>query len=127
MTVKTTADQTSLNYFGALVFGCNIFLQCHTHSDFMMSIANVHLKGNDKYEVDDQIVIYFCFPTFGIAVSLRSGDFLIFNALIPHCVSSQCRQVDEVMVISMYLKSTFVGLNDNLLPLDKNQSHLACR
>ncbi len=26
MTVKTTADQTSLNYFGALAFGCNVFL-----------------------------------------------------------------------------------------------------
>ena len=83
-----------------------------------MSTTYVHLKGKDKYELDDPIVIYFCFPTLKIAVSLRPGDSLIFNALIPHCVSSRCRQADEVMCISMYLKSFVVGLNDNLLPLD---------
>jgi hypothetical protein len=127
MTVKTTDDQYSLNYFGALAFGCNVFLQCHTDSDFTMSIANVHLKGKDKYEFDDPIVIYFCFPTLGIAVPLRPGDFIIFNALIPHCVSSRCREADEVMCISMYLKSSVVGLNDNLLPLDNKQYHLASR
>ena len=88
-----------------------------------MSIANVHLKGKDKYEFDDPIVIYFCFLTLGIAVPLRPGDFIIFNALIPHCVSSRCRQADEVMCISMYLKSSVVGLNDNLLPLDNKQYH----
>ena len=77
MTVKTTDDQYSLNYFGALAFGCNVFLQCHTDSDFTMSIANVHLKGKDKYEFDDPIVIYFCFPTLGIAVPLRPGDFIM--------------------------------------------------
>ena len=33
MNVMSTADQTSLKYFGALAFGCNIFLQCHTNSD----------------------------------------------------------------------------------------------
>ncbi len=93
----------------------------------MMSVANVHYKGKDKYEVDNQIVIYSCFPTLGITVPLRPGDFLIFNTLIPHCVSSRCKQVDEVMVILMYLKSTVIGLNDNLLSLDNNQSHLACR
>jgi len=127
MTVKTTDDQYSLNYFGALAFGCNVFLQCHTDSDFTMSIANIHLKGKDKYEFDDPIVIYFCFPTLGIAVPLRPGDFIIFNALIPHCVSSRCREADEVMCISMYLKSSVVGLNDNLLPLDNKQYHLASR
>ena len=124
--MKITADQSSLNYFGALAFGCNVFLQCHTNSDFTMSIANVHLKGMDKYELDDPIIIYFCFPTLGIAVPLRPVDFLIFT-LIPHCFSSQCRQADEVMVISMYLKSSVVGLNDNLLPLDNKQYHLASR
>jgi hypothetical protein len=28
--------------------------------------------------------VYFCFPTLGVAVPLRPGDYLRFNALIPH-------------------------------------------
>jgi hypothetical protein len=39
-----------------------------------------------------------------IIVVLRPGDFLLFNALIPHCVSSRCRQADEILSIAMYLK-----------------------
>jgi hypothetical protein len=27
--------------------------------------------------------------TLGVAVTLRPGDFLLFSALIPHCVSSR--------------------------------------
>jgi hypothetical protein len=127
MNVMTTTEQMSLKYYGALAFGCNVFLQCHTDADFMMSIAQIHLKGKDKYKVDDHIVVYFCFPTLGVAVPLRPGDFLIFNALIPHCVSSRCRHVDDDMCVSMYLKSAVVGMNNNQLPLNSNQSALARR
>jgi hypothetical protein len=127
MNVKTASEQARLKYYGSLAFGCNVFLQCHTDSDYTMSMAHIHLKGKDKYELTDEVVIYFCFPTLGVAVPLRPGDFLIFNALIPHCVSSRCRQVDEVMVISMYLKSAVVGLNNNVLPLNSKQIHLARR
>jgi hypothetical protein len=69
----------------------------------------VHLKGIDQYSTNDPIVIYFCFPTMGVAVPLRPGNFLLYNSWIPHCVSSRCRQLDEVMIVSMYLKSAVVG------------------
>ncbi len=104
-----------------------MFSSSHTDSDYTMSMAHIHLKGKDKYELSDNVVVYFCFPTLGVAVPLRPGDFLIFNALIPHCVSSRFRQVDEVMCISMYLKSAVVGMNNNKLPLDSKQSHLAAQ
>ena len=105
-----------------------MFSSSVTDSDYTMSMVHIHLKGKDKYELTDEVVIYFCFPTLGVAVPLRPGNFLIFNALIPHCVSSRCRQVDEVMVISMYLKSAVVGLvNNNDLPLNSKQFHLAIR
>jgi hypothetical protein len=55
---------------------------------FTMSISQVFIKGRNSYEVDDEVVVYFCFPTLGVAVPLRPGDFLMFNALIPHCISS---------------------------------------
>jgi hypothetical protein len=92
-----------------------------------MSMAQIHLKGKEQYEVDDNIVIYFCFPTLGVAVPLRPGDFLLFNALIPHCVLPRCRQIDEVMCVWMYLKSAVVGMTNNKLPLNSKQSALANR
>ncbi len=92
-----------------------------------MSIASIHLKGKDQYKVDDDTIVYFCFPTLGVAVPLQPGDFLIFNSLIPHCVSSQCEQADDVYIVAMYLKSSVVGLNNNQLPLDDKQTVLSKR
>jgi hypothetical protein len=117
----------SLNYYGGLAFGTNVFLRCHTDEDFTMSMVNVHLKGMHQYSPSDPIVVYFCFPTLGVAVPLRPGDFLLFNPRIPHCVSSRCRQADEVISLSMYLKTAVVGMNNNGLPLDSKQSDLAKR
>ena len=70
----------------------------------------------------DDIVVYFCFPTIGVAVPLRPGDYLLFNAKIPHCVSSRCRFDDEIVVTSMYLKTAIVGMNNNDLPLTNEQA-----
>jgi hypothetical protein len=117
----------SLNYYGGLAFGSNVFLRCHTDEDFTMSMVNVHLKGVRQYSTSNPIVVYFCFPTLGVAVPLRPGDFLLFNPRIPHCVSSRCRQADEVISLSMYLKTAVVGMNNNGLPLDSIQSHLSER
>jgi hypothetical protein len=92
-----------------------------------MSMVQIHLKGKDKYKVDDNIVVYFCFPTLGVAVPLQPGDFLLFNALIPHYVSSRCRIDDNIFSIAMYLKTSVVGMNSNQLPVSSNQSFLAGR
>ncbi len=67
---------------------------------------------------------YFCFPTLGIAVALRPGDFFLFNPTIPHCLSSRCRNDDNVISVSSYLKTAVVGLNDNSLPLSDDQEAL---
>ena len=92
-----------------------------------MSMAQIHLKEKDVYKIDDDVVVYFCFPTLGVAVPLRPGDFLLFNALIPHCVSSRCRQDNDIFSIAMYLKTFVVGMNNNQLPVSSNQSFLAER
>ena len=127
-TMTSPFDSTnSLNYYGGLAFGRNVFLRCHTDEDFTMSMVNVHLKGMHQYSTSDPTVVYFCFPTLGLAVPLRPGDFLLFNPRIPHCVSSRCRQADEVFCVSMYLKTAVVGMNNNQLPVDCIQSHLSKR
>lgn len=121
MNIPSSESVTDAKYYGGIAFGSNVFLRCHTDADFTMSIAQIHLKGRDSYAMDDDVVVYFCFPTLGIAVPLRPGDFLLFNALIPHCISSRCRQSDEIMCVSMYLKTAVVGLNNNDLNLTSKQ------
>ena len=115
-------DNFYAQYFGGIAFGKNVFLRCHTDQDFTFSIIQVFLKGNHHYKVTDEVVVYFCFPTIGVAVPLRPGDYLLFNAKIPHCVSSRCRFEDEIVVTSMYLKTAIVGMNDNDLPLTNEQA-----
>ncbi len=92
-----------------------------------MSIAQVHLKGKNKYELHDDVVVYFCFLTLGVAALLHPGDFMLFSTLIPHCILSQCKQTDNIYCVSMYLKSAIVGMNDNLLPLTTKQAILSER
>ncbi len=56
MNIPSHNSVTALKYYGGLAFGCNVFLRCHTDLDCMMSIAQVHLKGKDKYELHDDLV-----------------------------------------------------------------------
>jgi len=115
-----TTNYTS-DYFGAIGYGNNVFLRCHTDEDFTMSIIQVFLKGLTHYNVHDDIIVFFCLPTLGVAVPLRPGDYLIFNPRLPHCISSRCAIEHEVISISAYLKSSIVGMNNNDLPLTQDQ------
>jgi hypothetical protein len=119
-------DHSKFNaqFFSGIGFGTNAFLRCHTDSDFTMSILQVFLKGKRKYSVDDDVIVYFCFPTIGVAVPLRPGDYLLFNACIPHCLSSRCKYEDQIITTSTYLKTAIVGLNNNDLPLTEEQARL---
>jgi hypothetical protein len=119
-------DHSKFNaqFFSGIGFGTNAFLRCHTDSDFTMSILQVFLKGKRKYSVDDDVIVYFCFPTIGVAVPLCSGDYLLFNACKPHCLSSRCKYEDQIITTSTYLKTAIVGLNNNDLPLTEEQARL---
>ena len=72
-------------------------------------------------EYTDAILAYFCFPTLGVAIPLRAGDQFIFNPCVPHMVSSRCHNEIDIVVVSLYLKSKVVGLNDNSVPLTPEQ------
>jgi len=74
------------------------------------------------HNLEDDVICYFCFPTLGVAVPLRPGDYFMFNALIPHCISSRCRLEDNVMCASVYLKTAVVGMNNNKLQLTSDQA-----
>ena len=124
----STVDKSSTfssDFFGGIAFGSNVFLWCHTDADFTMSISQVFLKGRREYNINDDVIAYFCFPTLGVAVPLRPGDYFMFNALIPHCISSRCNMEDEIMCTSVYLKTAIVGMHNNDLKLTHKQLQVA--
>jgi len=104
--MPSSLHNSTLKYYGGLAFGCNVFLRCHTDNDYTVSVVQIHLKGKVKYNIEDD----------GVAVPLLPGEFLLFNALIPHFVLSRCRQAEEILSIAMYLKTSAVGMNNNQLP-----------
>ena len=69
MNMSSCKKSSTLKYYGGSAFGCKLFLRCHIDDDFTMSMAHVHLKGKDQYSLADNVVVYFCFPTLGVAVS----------------------------------------------------------
>ena len=122
--IRDNSSKFNAQIFSGIGFGTNVFLRCYTDADFTMSILQVFLKGKRKYSLDDEVIVYFCFPTIGVAVPLRPGDYLLFNAHIPHCLSLRCKYVDDILTTFTYLKTAIVGMNNNDLPLTKEQDRM---
>ncbi len=114
-------------YYGGIAYGCSVIRRCHTDADFTMSISEVFLKGRNRYKIDDEVVVYFSFPTLGVVEPFSPGDFLLFNSLIPHCILSWWKLDDNVMCVSKYLKLSAVGMNNNSLSLTSEQEVLEIR
>ena len=67
--------------------GLNVYLNFHMYEDFDISTACI-LKQGHHCQLDDDVVVYFCFPCLGVAVPLCPGEVLIFNTLEDHCIRS---------------------------------------
>ena len=115
---KSTYGETA-QYYNGIAFGRNAYLRAHRDEDFTLSVTQIHMDR--EYGVDDRPVSYFCFPQLGVAVPLCPGDYLLFNAREPHCVSKRCRDEDDIYSMSFYLKTAVVGGHCNKLPLNKNE------
>jgi hypothetical protein len=119
--IHSAGDQsTESTIYSGIAFGINVFLRAHVDDDYTYSVIQVHVDGMD-YEVDNEVVCYFCFPSLGCAVPLRPGDFLLINALEPHCLSSRCRDDYNLFAVSSYLKTAVVGGNNNSIPLTSEE------
>jgi hypothetical protein len=115
-TSPSSSNKKHARYDNGLGFGINVHLRTHTDGDFTMSIVQATIDNHD-YVIDDKVICYFAFPRIGVAVALHPGDFLLFNPREPHSISSRCRREDDIYIISYYLKTAVVGLNDNSNPI----------
>jgi hypothetical protein len=66
MKMHSCSHASPLKYYGGLVVGSTIFLQCHTDADFTISMAKIHLIRKDKYKVDDKLLSTFAYPKYKI-------------------------------------------------------------
>lgn len=71
----------------------------HTDKDFFLTTLSCY----DERAGPDEILYYFCFPTYGIAVPMRSGDIILFNPLVPHCATNPRRET--AMIYSCYVSN----------------------
>jgi hypothetical protein len=99
--------------FPAIACGRNVYLNVHTDEDFFWSVTTVIQNDAGPLQMHSTICNYFCFPTKGVSAALRHGDILLFNPLVPHCISSRCDDTRDEFCISLYLKTAVVGGNDN--------------
>ena len=107
-------------------YGRNNLLPLHTDQDMFLSVVHVHCdndicfydeeRSQSFYQYDSDIVKYFSFDNC-TSVALRSGDVLIFNPNIPHCISSctDSYQKASTYCLSHYFKTSIAGRNDNSL------------
>ena len=108
--------------YGAIAAGKNVYLNIHCDKDFVTCATSVHVAK--QYHVDENSVIYFAFPRLGICIPLRPGDILFFNPNEPHAVSSRKNGDNDVYCLSLYLKSSLMGLNDNSIRLSYEEKVL---
>jgi hypothetical protein len=83
------------------------------HSDYKTKVKN------DIYTNNQEIAVYFLFPSLGVAVALRPGDHLLFNPIYPHHVSQRTPKYKEkdVYLASFYVKNKVMTGNDNSIEI----------
>lgn len=101
----------------SIAVGTGSYLNVHKDDDaFLSVITSIADKKSGVYDMNADVVTYFCFPDQGYAVALRAGDILIFNSANElHCSSSNTSKfIDEtVFNCSIYLKTNVLSGNDN--------------
>ena len=73
--------------------------QLHTDGDFYHTFLSCY----DQEAEEDEVLYYFCFPTYGFAVPMKSGDIIMFNPLVPHCATNPRRET--ALIYSMYVSN----------------------
>ena len=99
----------------SIAFGRNVSLCLHRDDDFSLGLVQVFGEKGEE-EGEEEILAYFCFPTLSVCVALRSGDTLVFNAALDHCVSSRVNGSKNIQCVSFYMNYQIPSGKDNRSP-----------
>ena len=108
--------------WSALSSGRNVSLPVHVDDDATVSVVVV--VDDQPFSLESPLKAYFCFPEHGRAIALRAGDMLLFNALVPHCISTRVDQTRDMFACALYLKTRVVAGNDNSKSLSKEEQDI---
>jgi hypothetical protein len=64
----------------------------HTDKDYFLTTLSVY----DAEAGPDEVLYYFCFPTYVVAIPMRSGDIIVFNPTVPHCATNPSRKTAKI-------------------------------
>jgi len=78
--------------------GLNYWSGAHYDNDYFFSILSCLTK---TYNQHDEMIYYFCWPEYQLAMPLRSGDIIIFNPLKLHSCTN-CKYQDSY-IFSCYV------------------------
>jgi len=67
----------------------NHWARAHCDCDYFYTFLSC--LSADVSAKKDEVIYYFCFPEYKIAVPLRSGDVIVFNPLTFHCCSNSSK------------------------------------
>ena len=122
----STDVQGDVDVAPSMVIGESAYLSLHKDNDSYVGVVSVHCKDDlvklPRYEtcevyrqeqLSEDIIAYFVVPGHGIKVPMRSGDVLIFNPKLKHCLTEPTVNYRKKIFYccSSYLKSKIVGLN----------------
>ena len=125
-----------MNFFPSLASGRNTSLNLHQDDDAFLSVVSVYneddisnqitrrtgKKRKTKISLLKKKTSILKFFNFGVghSVALRTGDILMFNPMIEHCISTKTNDVEnsDVYCVSFYFKSLVLGLNDNSIEVE---------
>lgn len=92
--VSCTRDGIATQFSIGVNYWSGAHVDTHYFFNFLSCLAE---DGKDP----DDIMYYFCFPEYKIAIPLRSGDVIVFNPLKYHCCSN-CRY-EKSLIFSAYV------------------------
>lgn len=101
--------------------GMNVFLNRHVDDDWTWSCCGVVAEDDDM----ESIVCYLVFPRLGVAVPLRNGDAIVFNARVEHCISSRCNPNRDAYYVGFYINSGLGAKNDRKVDVSEEQKNRA--
>jgi hypothetical protein len=96
-----TAFDSKEKYAKAIAFavGCDYWSAIHVDDDYYYtSLSCVSERVNDR-----SILLYFCFPTYGMAFPVHSGSIMCFNPHTPHGKTDPTKK--GVRIFSAYVSS----------------------
>lgn len=104
--------------WSSMAFCFNYISGGHMDVDAFLGVITVAVysdEGVKKYDIDDEIALYFCLPAKGICIGMRPGDVIFFNPKEYHCISQRTSayKEDQVFVTSCYYKARQLGGNNN--------------